>query len=404
MKKDFFSPDFISSEELEFDKSVIIEDYARRIRADEVSEEAIKKGDAFAQEITDRFFSDFEKTPAMVEAGKADRVDHMAHVPTFTVRDGWVYTTYYSNYVYFGEDPKNQTARLAYCPIDDPSDMHFIDLQSAGDEIDGRKVDCVYDTIHLRRDEDTIFVMWTASVEGNYYRFYCPFNMATHTLGEIGVNRFKVGDIVNDYSISGMKNALAANRIKVRNMYADIGIMQKITSRIEDGVTYYYTGTYHGEFTCIVKSTDLITWEYVDQPDFPNDAQWENTTYVIGDKAYYFVRQLARSCGGFLTCYDLSTRRWAKPVIIDDCQSRGDFFFYRGSLYLIHAPIDREHLGIVKIDTEDITKSEVVLQAKMHTSCFYPFVNYFRDGELALIYTINREHIRLAEFDLSKYL
>ena len=39
----------------------------------------------------------------------------------------------------------------------------------------------------------------------NYYRFYCPFDITTKTLGEIGVNRFKVGDTVNDFSFSGIK-------------------------------------------------------------------------------------------------------------------------------------------------------------------------------------------------------
>ena len=59
--------------------------------------------------------------------------------------------------------------------------------------------------------------------------------------------------------------------------------------------------------------------------------------------------------------------------------------------------------GIVKIDTEDLAKSEVVLQAKMHTSCFYPFVQYYSEGELAMSYTVSRKHIRLARFSLGKY-
>ncbi|MBR6646940.1 MAG: hypothetical protein IKL09_05420 [Clostridia bacterium] len=99
---------------------------------------------------------------------------------------------------------------------------------------------------------------------------------------------------------------------------------------------------------------------------------------------FYFVRQHVESKYGFLTAYDVNERKWEKPVLIEDCQSRGDFIVYKGNLYLIHAPIDREHLGIVKIDTNDISKSCIVLQAKMHTSCFYPFMQYFEDGELGL--------------------
>ena len=37
-------------------------------------------------------------------------------------------------------------------------------------------------------------------------------------------------------------------------------------------------------------------------------------------------------------------------------------------------------------------------------SWFYPFVSYYRQNELAMSYTVARQHIRLAEFTLSNYL
>jgi hypothetical protein len=173
---------------------------------------------------------------------------------------------------------------------------------------------------------------------------------------------------------------------------------------VENGETYYYTGTYSGDFTAIIKSKDFIEWEYVSQPDFINESKWENATYVIGDKCYYFVRQQDTVKYGFLTAYDLVKNTWETPVLIEDCQSRGDFIEYLGGLYLFHAPIDREHIGVVKIDKEKIENSRPILQAKMKTSCFYPFIQYFENGELAMSYTVQREHIRLAKFTLKKYL
>ena len=223
-------------------------------------------------------------------------------------------------------------------------------------------------------------------------------------MGEIGVNRFKVGDTVNNLSVSGIKSALAANNIPCKRMYSDIGIMQKQSYRMENGTNYCYSGLYSGDFTCIIKSCDLITWEYISQPDFTNDSRWENATYVLDNKVYYFVRQQDANKYGFLTVYDLDSKSWETPIEIEDCQSRGDMILYKGELYLFHAPIDREHIGIVKINTEDITKSEIVLQAKMHTSCFYPFVQYFGENELAMSYTVERKHIRMGKFDLDKYL
>ena len=393
MTEHVFHPDFISTKELIYIKNAPIEKVTHTITAD-VSAEAIKKGEAFAKEITERHLADFEK-----------HGDKMAHVSTFIVIDDTVYVSYYANTKEPSEDPKNQTARLAYAPVSDIENITYLDLQTTGDTVGGKVIDMVYDTILMKKDSDTIYVMWTArTTDENYYRFYCPFSVSQKKLGAIGVNRFKVGEITNDFSASGIRSALAENGIPCKNMFSDIGIMQKLSSREENGKTYYYSGTYSGDFTCIIKSTDLITWEYVSQPDFINDSLWENATYVLDDKVNYFVRQHDEKRGGFLTVYDLKTEKWALPVEIHDCQSRSDFIFYNGNLYLFHAPVDREHIGIIKIDTSDIARSEVILQSKMDTSCFYPFVQYFGDGELAMSYTVARKHIRLARFDLKKYL
>ena len=389
MNNNVFSNDCQTSKELKITEGSPIADVAKTIVAGET-----QNGKDFANEITDCFVSDFEKPG-----------DKMAHVSTFIVVDGIVYMTYYANTKEPSEDPKNQTARLVYASIDDIENKTFIDLQTTGDTVGGKAIDMVYDTILMQKDDDTIYVMWTArTAEGNYYRFYCPFVLSTKTLGKIGVNRFKVGNTVNDFSVSGIKSALAENGIPCKKMYSDIGIMQKLSSRVENGETYYFSGTYSGDFTAIIKSKDLITWEYVSQPDFINDSKWENATYVLGDKVYYFVRQQDTNKCGFLTAYNLLTNTWDRPVEIEDCQSRGDFIYYKDNLYLFHAPIDREHIGIVKIDTENIVNSQVVLQAKMHTSCFYPFVQYYAESELAMSYTVARKHIRLAKFTLSKYL
>lgn len=393
MTNNIFSADRKTEKELVISRGAPIADVARRLSSD-VSEEAIKKGEIFAQEIEDLFVSDFEKEG-----------DKMAHVSTFKVIGDTVYMTYYANTKEPSEDPKNQTARFVYADVNDIDNKVFIDLQTTGDKVGEKTIDMVYDSIFMQKDEDTLFILWTArTTDTNYYRFYCPFTISTKTMGEIGVNRFKVGDVVNDLSVSGIKSALAENDIPCKRMYSDIGIMQKQSYRVENGVKYCYSGLYSGDFTCIIKSCDLITWEYVSQPDFINDSRWENATYVLGDKIYYFVRQQDANKCGFLTAYNLLEGSWDKPVEIEDCQSRGDFILYRDALYLFHAPIDREHIGIVKIDTENITKSEIVLQAKMHTSCFYPFVQYYGEGELAMSYTVARKHIRLGRFTLSNYI
>ena len=369
----------------------------------------------FANEIENGFIGDFEK----------DGIDLMCHVSTFCYAKGNIYMTYYANTMSASENPNYQVARLAYAPEDNPEEKVIRDVMLVGDDLYGQKVTGVYDTILMQKQDepDNLYILWTASIGGKYYRLYRVFNMVTEEFGEIGVNKFKVGDISNDFSDSGIKNALAENGIGYKETFSDIGIMQKLSTRIENGVTYYYSGAYSGNFTCIIKSKDLITWEYVAQPNegangpedgFENASKWENAVYVVGDKVYYFVRQWdpkgvsnGREEGclyGVLTYYDLITGKWAKPVLVGDCQSRSDFIMYNGELYLFYAPTDRSHIGILRVDTENLANSEVILQAQMNTSCFYPFVQYNSDGELSMSYTVSRKHIRLASFKLSNYL
>ena len=244
MSNNVFSDDILTKKELKITPGEKIKNPARVITAD-VSEDAIKKGDAFAQEITDRFVSDFEKSG-----------DRMVHVSTFIVIGDTVYMSYYANEKNPDEDPQFQIARLVYAPIDDIDNKTFLDLQTTGDVVDGKVIDMVYDTILMKKDDNTIYIMWTARTEENYYRFYCPFTISDKKLGEVRVNRFKVGNVINDFSVSGIKSALAENEIPCKKMYSDIGIMQKLSAREENGEIYYYSGTYSGDFTCVIKSKD----------------------------------------------------------------------------------------------------------------------------------------------------
>ncbi len=353
-------------------------------------------GDTFAAELKANIIGDFEKDG-----------DKMVHVSSFTIIDDVVYMTYYANTATAAESAAHQEARLAYCPIDDPDDLTVLTVQKVGDKIEGQEVTMLYDTILMNKDEDEIYIMWTAKTS-QYYRFYSVFDVATGTMGPIRVNRFKVGDVTNDFSISGVRKALKANGMDTRWMLSDIGIMQKLSTRVENGVTWYYTGAYIWQFNCIIKSTDFITWEFVAAPDFDNQSEYENATYVLGDKVYYFVRQYdgnstdVKCTTGFLTYYDLVEKTWAAPLEITDCQSRSDFIYYGGELYLMHAPKNRNGIGFVRVDQEDLANSEAVVVADMQSSCFYPFAKVYGD-EMYISYTVNRQHIRLSKVDLTNY-
>lgn len=411
MERELFTEDFVSQKEKKIYDRAEVKDYAAKIEANP-DLNALREAVDFSNEVNRNTFADFEK-----------ETDQMCHVSTFIVSNGTVYVSYYANTSNGAEDPNYQVARLAYCPQDNPKDKTIIDIQAAGDTLCGHTVVGVYDTIIMQKEDEPnrIYVLWTANVDGKYYRLYRIFDTITKTLGEIGVNRFKVGNITNDFSFSGMQNALTENGIGFKPFFADIGIMQKLSSRVENGKTYYYSGTYSGNFTAIIKSKDLITWEYVAQPNegangtgFENESKWENAVYVKNDTVYYFVRQwdpVFREDGtvkegslyGILTGFNLKTHEWARPVLVGDCQSRADFFEYKDNLYVVYAPTDREHIGFLKINTENLAQTTCVLQANMRGSCFYPFVQYFKDDKLAISYTVDRKHIRLACFNFDKY-
>ena len=324
--------------------------------------------------------------------------DLMVHVSTFAIVDDVVYCTYYANTRSAAEEPTEHTARLVYCPLSDTNNKTYIDLQDVGDTFNGKTVTAIYDTILLRKDDAELYLMWTAQLDGVYYRLYRTFNIATKRLGDIAINQFYVNKTGGDWSTEIMKEAFNQEGVEHKPISLDIGIMQKLSTRVEDGETWYYTGAYALEFNCIVKSKDLVTWYFVASPDFDNRSQFENATYVIGDKVFYFVRQEWENNTGFLTCYDLIRKTWSKPVYIYDCQSRSDFFYYDGSLYLIHAPKDRSHISIMKINQTYLNQSYEVQTARV-PDYFYPYALTY-NGMPYMSFTKSRKHIYLSPFTI----
>ena len=359
---------------------------------------AIERGDLVVREMMKNQIADFERTSAYCQKHPGVTPDRMVHVSTFRIIQGVVYMTYYANTASDQEDPLHQEARLAFCPIDAPEEMTILTVQAVGEMLDGHTIDRLYDTILLYKGWDELYLLWTASVDGLYYRLYCTYNIATRTLSAIRPNRFRVGKVVNDFSTTGITTALAANGLGHKEMFSDIGIMQKLSTREEDGQLWYYTGAYSGYFNCIIRSCDFVTWEYVAMPDFSNLSLWENAVWVLNDRCFYFVRQ--EDCNqGFLTCYDLNAHAWSCPLLIRDAQSRSDFTYYDGELYLIHAPFDREGFGIVRINTECLSRSNTLFVARMPESMFYPYTDMY-ENEMYISYTSARKHIRLTKFCL----
>ena len=110
----------------------------------------------------------------------------MAHVSTFLVAGDTVYMTYYANTKEPSEDPKNQTARLVYAPVDDLENKTFLDLQTTGDRVGDKSIDMVYDTILMQKDADTLYIVDSP----DNGRKLLPFLLSLHPFHQnLGKNR-----------------------------------------------------------------------------------------------------------------------------------------------------------------------------------------------------------------------
>lgn len=325
--------------------------------------------------------------------------DKMVHVSTFTIINDTIYATYYANTRSSAENPSEHTARFVHCSLTNPSDISYVDLQDVGETFDNKTVTAIYDTILLKKDDDELYLMWTASLDSNYCRLYRTYNLKSGELGSIQYNNFRIGSEVARFTASDMTSLLDSNGISHKLLSGDIGIMQKLTSKLCKNTLYYYTGCYVGPFNCIIRSTDLITWEYVSSPSFPNSSNWENACYVLGDYCYYAVRQYPAKNAGFLTRYNLLSGQWDLPVYYLDCQSRADFFEYNGNLYLIHAPVDRNHISLMKINTNCLASSYEIATALVD-DCFYPFATTY-NNEVYLSFTQSRQHLYISKLRLN---
>lgn len=322
--------------------------------------------------------------------------DKMVHVSTFYKAEDTLYMSYYANTKSTEEDPTNQTARLVYAPFNDLAHRTYIDVATVGQDYNGNKIEAIYDSIILKTSDDSYFIFaFTAKIAGSYQMLYRRFDTKNKSFSKIFEMSFstKLRDL--SFSTSEIHSALSEIGIDYQYLNKDISFMQNISSHIEDGTVYYYTGVGIFNFCMIVKSTDLIHWQFVTVPTFNYEPMWEGNTYVVGDNLYYFCRQQTSSYA-ILAKYDLTTGIWTQPISVPDAQSRYCFFTYQGNLYLVHSPYDRNHLSLMLIDQNKLDQSHEVATAAVD-DCFYPFVQNI-NGQMYMSFTQSRQHIWLSRF------
>ena len=328
--------------------------------------------------------------------------DKMVHVSTFYKITDTLYMSYYANTRTNAEDPTKHTARLVYAPFDNLSQQTYVDVADIGQEYNGQTIDAIYDSLLLKTSDDSYMIYaFTAKVGGKFYMLYRRFDPKTKLLSDIHTMNFKVGALSGTFDTVSIHDLLAQIGVDYTYEDRDVSFVQKLSPRIEDGVVQYYAGIGILHFCFIAKSSDLINWTFVSAPDFKYKPEFEPSVYVKGDNVYYFCRQQGTEANAVLAKYDISNDRWSKPILVPDTQSRYDFFEDNDQLYLVHSPLDRNHISLMQIDQNVLERSYEVATAEVQ-DCFYPFTQNI-DGQMYMSFTQSRHHIWLTKFSPTYY-
>lgn len=328
--------------------------------------------------------------------------DEMAHSSSFRIIDDIVYSTFYINTIRNHEDSKQLTQVLRVRNLDGTGELENYTICKIGDTLFGEKVTQLYDTVIIDELGD-IRILFVAFFGGQWHQLFKIFNKDTKTFSEPKKMYFTYKENKEEFTTNGIKNILKAYNIYYPNFDRHANFMQKVSYRIENGEKYWYIGLGMKDFCFIAKTKDFINVEYVAQPSFEHTPQYEASVYVLGNEVFYFERQAMweTTTYSLLSKYNLISGEWAKPVKVNDCQSRSDFLYFNDILYLIHAPFNRNHISIMEINQENLEMSYDIQTANTNNLIF-PFAQIYKN-KLYLSATERRKRIVLSEFSIDKY-
>lgn len=328
--------------------------------------------------------------------------DKMLHSGSFRIIDDVVYAAMYINKIGVDEKETQHTSVLRVKKLDGTEETENYNVCEIGDVVFGSKVTALYDTIILDESDD-IRILFVAKLGNEWYQLFRLFDPVTKTLGEIMKMTFSYKGIRDDFSIKGLQNVLKANNVYYPFLNRHPNFLSTISHRVEDGEKYWYIGLGMKDFCFIAKTKDFIDVEYVSQPTFIHNPQYEASVYVVGNEVIYFERQEMWEFTPYslLSKYNLVTGEWAEPVKIIDTQSRSDFIFYNKKLYLIHAPFNRNHIAITEINTKVLEMSFTLATAYVD-DLFFPFVKEY-NNKIYMIATKGRKYMNFAEFTIPKF-
>ena len=249
----------------------------------------------------------------------------------------------------YGNNAYVRLTRLQGTVNGDSSIVENIDVCKHGDTVDGLTITSGCGVPNAIIKGNTLFMFWSARLsDDKWYELYCTYNCDTHTIGT--PHRCTMGD--GYFSCAKVSNLAGYESNGQISMNASIAEL--------DGVYYAcICSTADWKDGIIVKSTDLINWQYVTVPvwlgEMPSHAIFEGA--MAGYEGYLFLA---------LRQEDLDMNDDVNPMILAKMDKDGNVlenvlipsissrpsFFKRGTteLYLAYPTKDRTNTVCLKVE------------------------------------------------------
>lgn len=366
----------------------------------------------------------------------ADSNDLAAHDSNMVIVDGIAYIVYCGSLVEGTVDNaggNNAFVRLIKWDVDNSTQLSSEVFAKHGDSIGGYTVTrgCGQPNI-TKVSDDTLRVTFSAYINYNSLEICCicykDYTMSTGTTNNSGVCTLD-GKPINLYYVAQNYDCLA---IGYENYYAEgrrLSQMQ-MNATIAYSNGYYYACPLSGSLMTAIalKSTDLITWEYVSMIPYKFATAYEGACCVDGDYLYMAFRTggsgTSSFSGGQIGTYDafgvtglsmngytngmpiykynLSANKFVDVAVLPDASCRPEFFVKNNNIYLMHGGWSGRASGYIsQINKQKLNLTSIIRETRNAGN--YQYLSVAEHGGKTYC-CMSKNKIEFAQFDVDNYI
>lgn len=366
----------------------------------------------------------------------ADANDLAAHDSNMVIVDGIAYIVYCGALVKGTVDNaggNNAFVRLIKWNVDNSAQLSSEVFAKHGDSIGGYTVTrgCGQPNI-TKVSDDTLRVTFSAYINYNSLEICCicykDYTMSTGTTTNSGVCTLD-GKPINLYYVAQNYDCMA---IGYENYYAEgrrLSQMQ-MNATIAYSNGYYYACPLSGSLmtAIILKSVDLITWEYVSMIPYKFATAYEGACCVDGDYLYVAFRlnnsgTVVTSSGQINTYdafgltglsmngytngmpvykYSLSSNKFIDVTVMPDASCRPEFFTKDNNIYLIHGGWSGRSSGYIsQINKQKLNLTSIIRETRNAGNYQYLSVAEYNGKTYCCM---SKNKIEFAQFNVDNYI